>query len=117
MAAPTPARGISFHVTIIVAPENASKFLESSRQVFKDIAAEPKCLYFSLVESAEQKGKFKIVENWAMSFGEFQKEQMTKPYYKPYEEATKPLWLEERTGELFELLPAEWTHQKEENVK
>lgn len=73
MAAPTPARGISFHVTIIVAPENASKFLESSRQVFKDIAAEPKCLYFSLVESAEQKGKFKIVENWAMSFGEFQK--------------------------------------------
>lgn len=42
---------------------------------------------------------------------------MTKPYYKPYEEATKPLWIEERTGEFFDLLPADWTKQKEENVE
>lgn len=72
MSTPTsPSRGISGHVTITVLPENSAKFLQLSRPVFDAISSEPKCLYFEIFESAEQKGKFRIVENWAMSIGEF----------------------------------------------
>ncbi|KAL8834993.1 MAG: hypothetical protein Q9170_003514 [Blastenia crenularia] len=110
-------RGISFHVNITVAPSSADEFLRRARPTIDLIAAEPKCLFFELFQSADQPGRFKIVENWAMTQEQFMKEQMTKAYYKPYEEATKPLWIEERTAEVFELLSADWTRQKDENVK
>ncbi|KAL9596080.1 MAG: hypothetical protein Q9219_006028 [cf. Caloplaca sp. 3 TL-2023] len=116
MSSPPPSRGISFHVTITVDPSNADEFLRRSKPTLDLIAAEPLCLFFQVFQAAAQPGRFKIVENWKMTREQFFNEQMTKAYYKPYEEATKPLWIEERTGEAFDLLPTGWARQKEENV-
>ena len=38
--------------------------------------------------------------------------QLTKDYYKPYEEATKPLWIKPRELKVFEQLDDEWTMVK-----
>ena len=58
-------RGMSLHVTITVAPENAEKFLENLKPCFDLVAAEPECQYFEVFQSPEQPGRFRFVENWS----------------------------------------------------
>ena len=60
----TSSPGISLHVTVTVAPENADELLRLARPILDVIAAEPECLYFEVVQSKEQPGRFQIVENW-----------------------------------------------------
>lgn len=44
--------------------------------------------------------------------------QLTKPYYKPYMEATEPMFIEPRKVEIFQRLPRfEFVKAKEENFK
>ncbi|CAF9927710.1 MAG: hypothetical protein HETSPECPRED_006653 [Heterodermia speciosa] len=104
-----PFHGISLHVTIVVAPENADKFLESLRPCFDAVTAEPECMSFQVFHDAEQPGYFRFVENWSKDKDWLIKNQLTKDYYKPYEEATKPLWIKPRELKVFEQLDDAWT--------
>lgn len=44
-------------------------------------------------------------------------EQLTKEYYKPYMEATEPLWIKPREFTFFNRMPAGWIKAKPENMK
>lgn len=63
VAAP-PSQGISLHVTVHIAPENAERFLAAFKTVFDVVAAEPECTFFEVYRSPEEPGKFSWVENW-----------------------------------------------------
>ena len=69
MSAPThpskPFYGTSLHVTIVVAPENADKFLELGKPVFDAVTAEPENLFFEVFQDPAQPGYFRFVENWS----------------------------------------------------
>lgn len=67
------SRGISLHVTITVAADNADEFLRRFKPTVDLIVAEPECLYFQVSQSLDQPGRFKIVENWRMSKERFVK--------------------------------------------
>lgn len=70
MSAPTQTPksfyGISLHVTIVVAPENADKFPNLLKPVFDAVTAEPENLFFEVFQDPEQPGYFRFVENWSM---------------------------------------------------
>ena len=57
--------GISLHVTITVAPENAEKFLDAFKTCFDLVTKEPQCTFFEVFRDPETPGRFKWVENWS----------------------------------------------------
>lgn len=67
------SHGLSLHVTVTVAPENAEELLRRAKPILDLVAAEPECLYFEVIQSAEQPGRFKIVENWSKDLEWFMK--------------------------------------------
>ncbi|MCJ1279104.1 hypothetical protein MMC21_006928 [Puttea exsequens] len=101
--------GLSLHVDITVAPENVAAFLEAFRPTYELVVKEPECTYFELFHEADDPGHFRIVENWSKSKEWFFAEQLSKPYYKPYEKIMESLWIKPREFRVFERLAPEWT--------
>ncbi len=66
MSAQTPTfHGISLHVSVTVAPENADKFLAAFKPCFDAVTAEPECTFFEVYRDADTPGRFMWVENWS----------------------------------------------------
>ncbi|KAF2751192.1 hypothetical protein M011DRAFT_473700 [Sporormia fimetaria CBS 119925] len=104
-------KGISLHVEITVAPENVDKFLEALKPCYEAVIAEEKCTFFEVFHSAENPGVFKFVENWDATVEWLMANQLNKPYYKPYLEATEPMWIKPRTHHIWEVLEDQsWTY-------
>ena len=101
--------GVSLHVDITVAPENVDKFLGLLKPCFELVVAEPECTFFEVFHDTENPGRFRFVENWSKDKEWFMTHQVTKEYYKPYLEATEPLWIKPREFKFFDRLPAGWT--------
>ena len=57
--------GISLHVSITVAADNADKFLAAFKTCFDHVTAEPDCTFFELYRDADKPGHFQWVENWS----------------------------------------------------
>lgn len=101
--------GMSLHVDVTVAPENADKFLQLLKPAFDLVTAEPECTFFEVFHDADNPGHFRWVEDWSKDKKWFMEQQMTKEYYKPYLEATEPLFIQPREFKIFDRLPAGWT--------
>lgn len=57
--------GISFHVSITVAPENVDKFLAALKPCFDAVTAEPENTFFEVFHDVDNPGHFRFVENWS----------------------------------------------------
>ncbi|KAF7354550.1 Antibiotic biosynthesis monooxygenase domain-containing protein [Mycena sanguinolenta] len=88
-------------VKVVVAPENAAKFLSHFKPAYERALAEPECAYFLFGQKHDEPGVFQWTEGWTKDPAWFMKEQITKDYYKPYLEATEPLFIKEREAEIF----------------
>ncbi|KAI1416314.1 hypothetical protein F5Y13DRAFT_130547 [Hypoxylon sp. FL1857] len=102
--APPPAKVISLHVTVHIAPENVERFLAAFKTVFDLVVEEPECLFFEVYKSVEEPGKISWVENWSKDVQWLMEHQITKPYYKEYFELTEPMFLKPREARVFELV-------------
>ncbi|OAL54225.1 hypothetical protein IQ07DRAFT_584802 [Pyrenochaeta sp. DS3sAY3a] len=96
---------VSLHVSITVAPENAQKLLELFQPCYEAVTAIPECVFFEVFQDPDTPGKFRFVENWNASRDWIFDVLLKKDLYKPYEAATKPLWIEPRKIEIWERLP------------
>ena len=56
--------GMSLHVSVTVAPENAEKFLAALRPCLDAVIKEPECIFFEVYQDPEKSGRFKWVEDW-----------------------------------------------------
>jgi quinol monooxygenase YgiN len=129
-SSPDSDRGFSLHVTITVDPSNIDAFLAAFRPCYEAVTAEPDCTYFEVFHSLDEPGVFRFVENWSKSPEWFREvicgspaiynllttyatqNQLTKEYYKPYLEATQPMWVKDRKLNFFERFSKEWTMVK-----
>ena len=93
---------LTLHVTIKVAPENIESFLEALRPCWQGCLDEPECIFFDVFHDPANPGTFKFVECWTESEKWFREVQWNRPYYGPYTEITKPMWLEPREVLFFE---------------
>ncbi|KAI1759646.1 hypothetical protein GGR53DRAFT_131736 [Hypoxylon sp. FL1150] len=109
VAAPPSQKGISLHVTVHIAPQNAERFLAAFKAIFDVVAAEPECTFFEVYRSPEEPGKFSWVENWSKDRQWFIENQITKPYYKEYFEITEPMFLKPREATMLELVGPEFS--------
>ncbi|EXJ87300.1 hypothetical protein A1O3_04259 [Capronia epimyces CBS 606.96] len=96
MASPFKTTQTTLYVTIRVDPSNIEPFLAALRPCWEAVCREPECLYFDISHSPSEPGTFHFVEVWAMDKKTFLEHQLKKPYYEPYEAATRPMWLTER---------------------
>ncbi|KAF1851579.1 uncharacterized protein K460DRAFT_37521 [Cucurbitaria berberidis CBS 394.84] len=113
--APYTGPTVSLHVTITVAPENASKFLELLKPCYDAVTAEPECVFFEVYQNPEVPGEFKFVENWHASKEWIKTVQLSRDYYKPYVASTEPLWIKPRGLEILERMPGNtWLSIKKE---
>jgi len=110
-----PFLGLSLEVTIYIAPENVTKFLEILRPAYEAVIAEPECTFFEVFIDPDQPGVIHWVEGWAKDKVWLLSVQMQKDYYKPYLAATEPMFIKDREVKIFEKLPVEWTHVKPEH--
>ncbi|KAL8795797.1 MAG: hypothetical protein Q9182_007486 [Xanthomendoza sp. 2 TL-2023] len=99
---------ISLHVSIHISPTNLPTFLSHFKTCFQLAAAEPECTYFEVFIDPEDAGHLCWVENWGRGREWFMSEQITKPYYKPYLEATEPMFIKPREFAFYERLGEEW---------
>lgn len=89
----TPCQGVTHVGTIKIDPSNIDKFLEAFRTCWLAVCKEPHCLYFDVFHSQSESGTFHFVEVWSKDNEWFMEHQITKDYYKPYWEITRPLWV------------------------
>ncbi|KAI1118071.1 hypothetical protein F5Y14DRAFT_400990 [Nemania sp. NC0429] len=96
--------GMSLHVTVHVAPENAVAFFEAFIPVFEKAKDEPECISFEVYQDPEDPGTISWVEDWTKSPDWFAKFQITKDYYKSYLETTEPMFIKPREARFFRKL-------------
>ncbi|KAI9710986.1 MAG: hypothetical protein M1820_002424 [Bogoriella megaspora] len=108
--------GVSVHATITIDPRNEQQFLAALRPAFDAVVAEPECTFCEIYKNTDKPGQFRFVENWRASKEWVIEVQLQKQYYKPYAEATKPLWVEPLKLEFFERSAPEWRVMKMENT-
>lgn len=99
---PRKNKQLALFVTIQVSQQNIDKFKEAHRPVWKACSEEPECLLFDVFQDPECPGRFRFVEVWSQGREWFEKEQLTKPYYKALWEKSKPLWVEDIKMEYYE---------------
>jgi quinol monooxygenase YgiN len=125
MTTTSPLPGISLQVTVTIAPENVSKFLELFQSVYEKVIAEPECTFFEVYHSPENPGVLSWVENWYLLLSFFLlwllltdayvvtrtqsiewlfQNQFSKEYYKEYLETTEPMFLKPREAKILKRL-------------
>ncbi|KAF2470908.1 uncharacterized protein BDR25DRAFT_303506 [Lindgomyces ingoldianus] len=115
MAAPNTVPTLSLHVTITIAPENVTKFLEALKPAYDAVIAEPECTFFEVYQSAEEPGVFKFVENWKATREWMINVQFKKDYYKPYLTITEPIYIKPREHEIYDCMPGkDWVYVSKE---
>ncbi|ETN46615.1 uncharacterized protein HMPREF1541_00801 [Cyphellophora europaea CBS 101466] len=98
MASSIPIEGVKtiLNVKIFIAPERVEEFYRHFRPAFEAVMAEPQCRYFVVSEDPQNPGTLSWTEGWTEDVQWLMQNQLTKPYYKPYLEATEPMFLKER---------------------
>ncbi|KAJ4292673.1 hypothetical protein N0V90_009336 [Kalmusia sp. IMI 367209] len=116
MSAPYTGPGLSLHVTFHIDPAKVPAFLEALKPAYDVVTAEPECIFFEVFQMPDKPGVFKFVEDWNASMEWLV--NLKKEYYKPYLEATEPLYLKPREFEIFERMPEnQWVSVKEAMLK
>ncbi|KAF4304103.1 Antibiotic biosynthesis monooxygenase [Botryosphaeria dothidea] len=115
MAFPTPdhAGGFTVIVTATIQPDKVDEFLSHFYVAFEKVASEPECLSFEVFRAQGEPNKIKWMENWSKSIEWFMQHQATKPYMKPYMEATDPLLIGEKQWEVMERFGGKWAKAQE----
>ncbi|KAF2224418.1 hypothetical protein BDZ85DRAFT_260930 [Elsinoe ampelina] len=111
--APNPEGGFTLFVNVTVKPDQVDEFLKHFYEAFEKVSAEPECLSFEVFRYQDEPNHFKWVENWGKSKEWFFEHQITKPYMKPYIEATDHLFIGEKKLEILERFGGEWARSKE----
>ncbi|KAH7042004.1 hypothetical protein B0J12DRAFT_218725 [Macrophomina phaseolina] len=111
--APATAGGFTLYVTATIQPDKVDEFLSHFYAAFEKVAAEPECLSFEVFRVQGEPNKIKWVENWSMSTEWFMQHQATKPYMKPYTEATDKLLVGEKQWEVWERFGSKWAKAQE----
>jgi len=93
---------IAVLVTFRIRPECIEAFKAELLKVKVPVVAEPECLGLDYAQDAEDPTRFLLYENWP-SREYFEKTQLQKPYYRPYLDATQPMWAEPRRFTYFNL--------------
>jgi quinol monooxygenase YgiN len=106
------------HVKVTIDPKDADAFLSHFQSIYDLVLAEPECAYFIFGQNIQEPGVFRWTEGWTKDPQWFMtvinpiynmcrdrrclqrmilnQEQMTKEYYKPYHEATEPMFTNPR---------------------
>jgi quinol monooxygenase YgiN len=93
---------IAVLVTFRIKPECVDAFKTEVLKVADVVVAEPECLTLDYAQDPEDPARFTLYEVWP-SREYFEKTQLAKPYYRPYLEATQPMWAEPRRFAYFDL--------------
>lgn len=93
---------LTLFVTFKIKPDRIDEFKAAHRPVWTACAAEPECLFFDIYQDPKEPGKFRFVEVWSKSREWFEKEQMTKAYYRELWPKSQPTWEEEPKLEFYE---------------
>ncbi|MEX3789821.1 putative quinol monooxygenase [Paraburkholderia sp. BR14374] len=93
---------IAVLVTFRIKPECVDAFKEELLKVAVPVVAEAECLTLDYAQDAEDPARFMLYEVWP-SREYFETKQLAKPYYRPYLEATQPMWAEPRRFKYFTL--------------
>lgn len=95
-------RQLTVFVNFQIKSDLIEDFKAAHRPVWTACAAEPECMFFDIFQDLESPGRFRFVEVWNASREWFEKEQLTKPYYAPMWEKSRPTWHKEPQIEYFE---------------
>ncbi|GAB7340880.1 hypothetical protein MBLNU457_7235t1 [Dothideomycetes sp. NU457] len=109
MSTTTP--GFSLQITVHIKPENVERFLQEFNPIFELVIREPECVLFEVFQSPEDPGTLSWVENWSESPEWFFEHQLPKAYYKPYLEATEPMFIAPREIKVLNRLPLQYYSQ------
>ncbi|KAL9116022.1 MAG: hypothetical protein Q9227_000390 [Pyrenula ochraceoflavens] len=102
---------LSLHVQITIDPKDVDAWFVEWRKVFPLVCAEPKCTFFEVYQSPENPGVISDASlEWIMET------QLKKEYYKPYFEATEPMFIGPRKWEVYNRLGGDLTMVKSENI-
>jgi quinol monooxygenase YgiN len=93
---------IAVLVTFRIKPGSVDAFKEELLKVAVPVIAEPECLTLDYAQDPQDPARFMLYEVWP-SREYFEKTQQAKPYYRPYLEATQPMWAEPRQFTYFNL--------------
>ncbi|KAK3057059.1 hypothetical protein LTR09_002097 [Extremus antarcticus] len=109
----------SLQLTVWFKPSDLPKFWSAFKPIFDVVAAEPELLYFEVFEDPAEPGKISWIENWDMPPQKFLTEFMPSrmEHYKPYMEATEPLFVKPRQFTVMKRVGAPYVVQKDGNVK
>ncbi|KAL9062525.1 MAG: hypothetical protein Q9157_008844 [Trypethelium eluteriae] len=102
--------GTSLHITITIDPRNEEAFLQALKPAFDAASAEPENTFSQVYRNSDKPGQFKFVENWNASKEWLIEVQLQKGYYKPYADATRPMWIEPLKLEFYDQLPPVFRH-------
>ncbi|KAK3063546.1 hypothetical protein LTS18_014671 [Coniosporium uncinatum] len=104
---------LGFKAEIFVDPSNADAFIAALKPAADKAFAEPECTLFQAYQVDDEPGHFVLIENWtedkewlmtaSLPNVTFAK-QVTKPYYKPYLDATEPMFVKPRQITAFKVL-------------
>ncbi|KAI9655389.1 MAG: hypothetical protein M1821_005537 [Bathelium mastoideum] len=108
--------GTSLHVTVTIDPRNEAAFLEALKPTFDAVSGESENTFFEVYKNSDKPGQFKLVENWNASKEWLIEVQLQKEYYKPYADATKPMWIEPLKLEFYDRLAPVFRSVKPENT-
>jgi quinol monooxygenase YgiN len=87
----TAHKGIAFHVTYHIAPENVDRFIEALRPGWEATCNIPECIYFDVFHFPAEPGKFRITEVWNRDMEWIEENHIAKDYYQRYRNAVDPI--------------------------
>ncbi|KAF2110733.1 hypothetical protein BDV96DRAFT_650836 [Lophiotrema nucula] len=93
---------LTLFVTFYIKLDRIEEWKEAHRPVWAACAAEPECLLFDFFSDPLHPGVFRLVEVWSRDREWFEREQLTKDYYKTLWEKSEPTYEKERAIEYFE---------------
>lgn len=65
--APYTGPSVSVHVQYFIDPTKVSAFLDVFRPLWKQVTAEPECIFVEVYHNPDVPGEFKLIENYAAS--------------------------------------------------
>lgn len=96
------SKQLTVFVTLQIKLDRIEEWKAAHQPVWDACAAEPECMFFDVLEDAEIPGRFRFVEVWNGSREWFETKQMTKSYYGPMWEMSRPTWEKDPQVEYYE---------------
>lgn len=84
-------------VRVTVAPSAIDEFFKYFKPAYDAVVAESECRFFTVGLDPKEPGAIFWTEGWTKDTEWFMSVQFKKDYYKPYLEATEPMFVKEST--------------------